>query len=73
MATNFRHHQQSKGELMFFIDIEGDLYNVNAILSIKHWGYKGCRSIITFIDGSQKIVAENLQSVMTKISKAKEK
>ncbi len=57
---------------MVFIDIEGNLYNVNAILSIKHWGYKGCRSIITFIDGSQKIVAENLQSVMTKISKATE-
>ena len=58
---------------MVFIDIEGDLYNANAILSIKHWGYNGRRSIITFIDSSQKIVTENLQSVMTKISKTTEK
>lgn len=50
-----------------FIDIEGDYYNINAILSIKKWNFDRQQSVITFINGNQKTVSEGLHSLMMRV------
>ncbi len=54
-----------------FIQIDGDWFNINSILSIKRWNFDRHRSIITFINGDQKTVSESVPSLMLRITEAK--
>lgn len=54
-----------------FIQIDGDWFNINSILSIKRWSFDRHRSIITFINGDQKTVSESVPSLMLRITEAK--
>nr|DAR64311.1 MAG TPA: hypothetical protein [Caudoviricetes sp.] len=43
-----------------FIQLNGEWFNVNHILSVKYCDFERTKSIITFVDGNQKVVNRGL-------------
>ena len=55
-----------------FIQIDGAWFNVNSILAVKRSDFDKSNSIITFINGEQKVVEESLLVLMNRLIEAKE-
>lgn len=55
-----------------FIQIDGDFFNVDCVFSVKRWNFDRGKSIITFVNGEQKVVSESFLVLMNRIIEAKE-